>query len=154
MPNKKARLLELKGEIAREQALSLGLMSKIVDIAGSHVPGISAKKGEIHQWIVAGAWTEATFALIEIAVPQWRLRRLAYEDGVWRCSLAKQWNVPDWLSDNAEGCHPSPTLAILSAVIEASLCTETLPRRPAGSVPKCPLESDASVGLVCCDNFA
>ena len=97
---------------------------------------------------------EATFALIEIAVPQWRLRRLAYEDGVWRCFLAKQWNVPDWLGDSAEACHSSLTLAILSAVIEASLCTETLPRRSAGSVPKCPLESDAAVGLVCCDNFA
>jgi hypothetical protein len=86
-------------------------------------------------------------------LPQWKLRRLVYEDGAWLCSLSQQWNLPDWLSDSAQARHESLPLAVLNAMLEADQC-DALPPRPAISVPQCRPESVVPAEITCCDNFA
>jgi len=77
---------------------------------------------------------------------------MAYEDGIWLCTLTKQWNVPDWLSDTAEFRHESLPLAILGALIEARQLDEKA-QESSSSVPRCPIELSRDA-TVYCDNFA
>ena len=67
-----------------------------------------------------GAWTDAALALIELELPQWRVRRLAYDDGEWYCSLSRGRELPDWLDQPVEGRHADLALAILSAFVEGA----------------------------------
>src|ERR1700744_5113879 len=61
--------------------------------------------------IRSGAWTDAVLALIELELPQWRLRRIAYDDGEWHCALSRQRELPDWLDQAVEYRHPDLSLA-------------------------------------------
>ncbi len=67
----------------------------------------------------ARAWIEAALALIEIALPHWKLTRLALDDGGWSCRLSKHWQVPDWFDDLVETTHEILPLAVLAALLEA-----------------------------------
>jgi hypothetical protein len=138
------------------QVATPDLMAEIVAGACTRVamPGWAAKAAKIHRLIELEAWTEATLALVELELPQWRLRRLVCEEGYWLCSLSKQWNLPAWLSDSAEACHESLPLAILSAMIEARQGAEPLPGPAVGSVPQCGTQSGPLAQVMCCDNFA
>ena len=100
----------------------------------------------IERLIEAGAWTDAALALLE-TLPQWQLRRLAFDDGEWHCALARQRELPDWLDDAIEAHHADMALAILRAFAEAR-------REPAppASVPAVP--RPALYERVCCENFA
>jgi hypothetical protein len=102
----------------------------------------------IERLIEAGAWTDAALALLE-TLPQWQLRRLAFDDGEWHCALARQRELPDWLDDSIETRHADLALAILSAFAEAR-------REPALSV-RTSIPAVAGPVLyepVCCENFA
>src|SRR5262245_46193824 len=72
----------------------------------------------IEQLIEMGAWTDAALALVELELPQWRVRRLVYDSGEWHCALSRQRELPDWLDDSVEGRHADLALAILSALVE------------------------------------
>jgi hypothetical protein len=145
----------LQDQLRRALVVTPDLMSKVVRDACSQIPmPMRASKSARINWLIeAGAWTDAALALVELALPQWRLRRLTCEDGAWLCSLSRQGNVPDWLSDAAEARHQSLPLAILSALIAARQLGEP-ERRVAGSVPQCRTESSVSSVVMCCDNFA
>jgi hypothetical protein len=149
------RLGELAHRVARAQAPAHELVSEFISATrdGSG-RAHSAASARINTLVEAKAWTEATLALVDLALPQWRLSRLIYEDGCWFCSLSKQWNLPEWLADRAESRHDSLPLAILGAMIEAHHCSEKPFEQAKGSVPKCPLESDPLRAAVSCDNFA
>ena len=154
-PELDSRLHELQDQLRRAQVVSPDLMTKVVAGACTRVfvPSYAATVAKIDRLIEAEAWTEAALALIELELPLWRLRRLVYEEGVWHCSLSRQWSLPAWLSDNAETRHGTLPLAILSALIAARQLGEP-ERRVAGSVPQCRTESSVSPVVMCCDNFA
>jgi hypothetical protein len=114
----------------------------------------ATKTAKIDRLIELEAWTEAALLLVEVELPQWKLRRLVYEEGAWLCSLSKQWNLPAWLGDCAEARHESLPLAILSALIEARQCGEPPFAPMASSVPQCGIKAGSAVEIVCCDNFA
>ena len=150
------RLFELQDRLRRAQAVTPDLMAKIAAGACTRLamPGRAPKAAKIDRLIELEAWTEAALALVELELPQWRLRRLVCEEGVWLCSLSKQWNLPAWLGDSAEARHESLPLAILSALIEARQGAEPLPGLAVGSVPQCGTQSGPPVEVLCCDNFA
>ena len=154
--DRRGRLVELQHELRRAQAATPALMAKVVAGACSRLtlPSGAAKAAKIDRLIELEAWTEAALALVELELPQWRLRRLVCEEGVWLCSLSKQWNLPAWLSDSAEARHESLPLAILSALIEARQAAEPLPRPAVRSVPQCGVGPASPVEVMCCDNFA
>ena len=49
-----------------------------------------------------GACADAALALLELELPQWKLRRLIYEDGEWHCSLSKHVDLPVEVDDMAD----------------------------------------------------
>lgn len=153
-------LCELKDAMGRAQAPSPQMMAAFTERACRRFarPGYAVKTARISQLIELRAWTEAAMALLELEVPQWKLRRLVCEDGIWFCSLTMQPNFPDWLADEAQSRHEALPLAILGALIEARQCSEPSPLARASSVPQYRVAMGGSIeapaATVCCDNFA
>jgi hypothetical protein len=105
----------------------------------------------IERLIAAGAWADAALALIELELPYWQLRRIAYDGGEWYCALSRQRELPDWLDQSIGARHPDLALAILSAFVDAQ---RTVAPRQRTSVPLVPRSADAISAPFCCDNFA
>jgi hypothetical protein len=126
-------------------------MSEVMAQACTRLPALQpAAKVKIHNLIDSGAWTDAVFALLELELPQWKVRRLVWEDGEWFCSLSKQPWVPLGVDDLAEASHESLPLAILLALIDAKTVA-TVPT--AAAVPSI-RPTDDRCHAICCDNFA
>lgn len=126
------------------------LVSQIIVGACRRIPLLRGKLAEIDQLIKLGAWFDATSALIELELPDWKLRRLIREDGEWFCSLSQRPDLPVTLDDTADGAHEVMPLAILLAFLEAR-------RRfsPAAQpVAVAPIVDPAPAALIYCDNFA
>src|ERR1700754_2409387 len=67
--------------------------------------GHAGKTERVEQLIQMGAWTDAALALIELELPQWRVRRLVYDSGEWHCALSRQRELPDWLGEGVGSRH-------------------------------------------------
>jgi hypothetical protein len=107
-------------------------------------------KAEINRLIESGAWTDAILALVELELPQWKLRRIIYEDGEWLCSLSRQPQLPLGLDEVAEGSHEILPLAILIALLHARRATAA----NAASLTAVPRIRPVRGHVACCDNFA
>src|SRR6202165_3015610 len=132
-------------------AVTAELLSDVTDEACRHVPPIrrTEKAARIERLIKSGAWTDAALALIELELPQWQLRRIAYDEGEWYCALSRQRELPEWLDQSIETQHADLPLAILSAFVEAQRVPAPSSRT---SVP--PVPSNALYVALCCDNFS
>ena len=99
------------------------LISSVIEAACRRFPsaGQSERTARIERLIAAEAWTDAAFALIELELPQWQARRIAYDEGEWHCALSRQRELPDWLDQSVEARHADLALAILSAFVEVQL---------------------------------
>jgi hypothetical protein len=96
-----------------------------------------------------GAWTDAALALIELELPFWRVRRLAYENGEWLCSLSCRPNLPLTIDDCAEATHEILPLAMLCAFVEACRKRYTM-RESVSIVPRIQLWPEQTI---CCENY-
>ena len=105
----------------------------------------------IERLIESHAWTDAALALIDLELPQWQVRRLAYDEGEWHCALSRQRELPDWLDQSIETRHADLALAILSAFVEAQRVSAPSSRT---SVPAVPRHANSLYEPVCSDNFA
>src|SRR3954453_2376733 len=115
-----------------------------------HSPSQSTESARIDRLIQSSAWTDAALALLDLELPQWQLRRIAYDAGEWHCALSRQRELPDWLDRCAETRHSDLALAILHAAAEAGRLepgvSQTGARRG--------VTAEAGVTeLLCCDNF-
>jgi hypothetical protein len=113
-------------------------------------PGQASAIARIERLIAEEAWAEVALRLIDLELPQWRLRRLAYDGGEWHCALSRRREVPEWLDQAVEASHPDLPGALLEAFLEAQRIIEPLGRP---SVPAAPCDK-APCALLCCDNFA
>jgi hypothetical protein len=140
--------------VRRAQNVTRALMADVVATIGERYAaspsGAPAKR--IHALLEAEAWTDAAPALLDLELPRWKLRRLAYEDGEWRCCLGRQRPLPEWLDDIVDAGHPVLALAILDAMIEARTIVQPSATAVPRSVPPVGLQQDAA--YLCCDNFA
>jgi len=109
------------------------------------------RSARIERLIESQAWTDAALALIDLELPQWQIRRMAYDEGEWYCSLSRQRELPDWLDQSIETHHADLALAILSAFVEAQRISSTSSRT---SVPAVPQHANPSYEPVCSGNFA
>src|SRR5215510_6640686 len=100
---------------------SATLLGQVIDTACRRFPslGQNAKAARIEQFIQAEAWTDAALALIDLELPLWQVRRIAYDEGEWHCALSRERELPDWLDRCIEARHADLALAILSAFVEA-----------------------------------
>jgi hypothetical protein len=106
----------------------------------------------IGRLIQSEAWIDAALALVGLD-RRLTIRRLAHDDGEWRCTVGTQWPVPEWLDDTAEAGHAVLPLAILSAWLEG-LRISAPSAVPTTSVPRVPSESSDMLLSMNCDNFA
>jgi hypothetical protein len=127
-------------------AVTADLISEVIGKTSRRLPL------RIERLIDCGAWTDAALALLELELPHWQLRRLAYDDGEWHCALSRQRELPDWLDDRSvESHHADLALAILSAFADAQ--REYAPPRKT-SVPAVPRAANPLHEPLNCDNFA
>src|SRR5712672_487603 len=112
---------ELPDRLRSAHAASAELISGVVADGGRRFPsaGQLEKTARIERLIQSKAWTDAALALIELELPQWQVRRIAYDEGEWHCALSRQRELPDWLDSAIEARHADLALAILSAFVEA-----------------------------------
>ncbi len=153
-PLRSEPLATLAGQVSAADEATSKLLSEIVDVTlrrGSF-PSRADNSARLRQLIDAGALTEAAFALIDLELPQWQIRRINYDEGEWHCAVSRQRELPEWLDQAVEARHASLTLAILSAYIETVRQIEVSrePNRP--SVPQ--IRAAMQYERVCCDNFA
>jgi hypothetical protein len=76
------------------------------------------KATRLKQLLASGAWTDAALALLELDLPQWKVRRIVCDDGEWHCRLSAQPWLPDGLDEVVESFHTELPLAILAAVVQ------------------------------------
>ena len=127
-------------------AVTADLISEVI---GNTSPRLPVR---IERLIESGAWTDAALALLELKLPQWQLRRLAYDEGEWHCALSRQRELPEWLDDRSvESHHADLALAILSAFVGAQRKSAPPGRT---SVPAARRAANPLYEPVCCDNFA
>jgi hypothetical protein len=146
------RLPRLQQQIRNATVLTRGLMLEIAARAGTRYVA-AARAGpakRVRDLIEAEAWTDAALALIELELPQWRLRRLTYEDGLWHCSLSKQPELPAGLDEMTDASHEILPLAILGAFVEARSALGA----SAGGQRSVPQVRPTQGIAACCDNFA
>jgi hypothetical protein len=150
-PNHDDRLTKLEEQLRGAEAVTSELMSDVMAVACARFRALgSAAKIKVDRLLKAGAWTDATLALLAFELPQWKLRRLVYEDGEWLCTLSKQPALPLGYDEVVEANHDILPLAILTALLQA--------RRASMAIPACvntvPEVRPVSGYAICCDNFA
>jgi hypothetical protein len=150
-PKHEQYLGRLEAELHRARALTPELMSDVIaEGCIRFAPHAGPAKLDIERLIGAGAWTDAALALIAFELPQWKLRRILYEDGEWHCSLSKQPQLPMGLDEIVEGSHESLPLAILITLLQALRDADG---RESGVTRVLQVNPRAGHAM-CCDNFA
>jgi len=144
---------ELVDRLRDANAVTAELMSEVISKACLRFPsqGQSAKTARVERLIQSGAWTDAALALIDLELPQWQVRRLAYDEGEWYCALSRERELPDWLDQSVEAHHAELALAVLSAFVEVQRVTAPASRP---SVPAVSRDANPLYEPVCSDNFA
>jgi len=146
-------LSDLQQQLRRTETITCDLMSSVLahTCRRSASQHSSEKANRVRKLIAAEAWTDAALALIDLELPQWKLRRLVHDDGVWSCTLGKQPQLPDWLDDTVEASHGVAALAILCALVEARGAGSISSEARTPTVPQVRPKLDCAL---CCDNFA
>ncbi|UVO38502.1 hypothetical protein KUL72_09150 [Bradyrhizobium arachidis] len=142
----------LSDRLRNAQGMTGPLMREIMGKACRRIPSLrqSERTGRLTQLIDAEAWTDAALALMELELPLWHVRRIAYDEGEWHCALSRERELPDWLDAAVEGCHGDLAIALLSAFVEVqALAVET----PRPSVPSVRPAPDALYEPVACENI-
>ena len=143
---------ELDDRLRDAHAVTSELMAEIIGETCRRFPSVgqSKKSERIERLIQTGAWTDAALALIDLELPLWQVRRIAYDEGEWYCALSRERELPDWLDRSVEAHHADLALAMLSAFVDAQRIAS-----PASitSVPAVPRDANPLYEPVCCDNF-
>ncbi|MEW6643113.1 MAG: hypothetical protein AB1586_21595 [Pseudomonadota bacterium] len=143
------QLAGLKDELLRDRMVTANAVRAVAATVwrSGHTPA----ERRLDRLTEAAAWTDAALALLEGALPSWKLRRLTYDEGEWHCALSQRRELPDWLDEAVESHHPNRAVALMLAVIDALQQTVQFGRGDRGAVPRVrPIRDD----LFCCENFA
>ncbi len=152
LPSEHRDPAELDDRLRDAHAVTSELMAEVIGETCRRFPsaGQTEKSARIEQLIDSGAWTDAALALIDLELPLWQVRRIAYDDGEWYCALSRERELPDWLDRSVESHHADLALAILGAFVDARRVA--LPGRRT-SVPAVPRDANPLYEPVSCDNF-
>ena len=144
---------ELSDRLRAAHAVTAELMSEVIGEACRRFPSVgqTEKTARIERLIKSEAWTDAALALIDLELPLWQVRRIAYDEGEWYCALSRERELPDWLDRSIEARHADLALAILGAFVEAQRISAPRSRT---SVPAVSRDANPLYEPVCSDNFA
>jgi hypothetical protein len=146
-----AEMDRLDRRLESAHAATVALFREVMESAGERLSILrrAGKTAHIERSLAAGACTEAALALLELEMPNWKIRRLVNEGGgEWLCSLSRRPGVPTELDDMVEARHAVLSLAVLRALFEA---------RRLNGAEAIPTPADVPLGATirfCCDNFA
>jgi hypothetical protein len=128
---------ELNDRLRDAPSATAGLISEVISETCRRFPsmGQTEKTARIERFIGSGAWTDAALALIDLELPQWQVRRIAYDEGEWHCALSRQRELPEWLDQSIETHHADLPLAILSAFVDVQRVTAPSSRTSVPTVP-------------------
>jgi hypothetical protein len=134
------------------QVVTKPLIQDILDKACRRFPSLGQSEwtARLALLIDAGAWADAALALIELELPLWQLRRIAYDQGEWYCALSRERELPEWLDGSVEAQHADFALALLSAFVEAQVLSVEATRP---SVPSVRQALDPLYEPLACDNL-
>src|SRR5450631_4258585 len=143
---------ELSDRLRAAHAATAELMSQVIGEVCRRYPsmGQTGKTARIERLIKSEAWTDAALALVDLELPLWQVRRVAYDEGEWYCALSRERELPDWLDRSIEARHADLALAMLSAFIEARRISSPASKT---SVPAVSRHANPHYEPVCCDNF-
>jgi hypothetical protein len=144
---------ELDHRLHDAHAVTSELMAEVIGETCRRFPSVgqTEKTAKIERLIQTGAWTDAALALIDLELPLWQIRRIAYDEGEWYCALSRERELPDWLDRSIESHHADLALAILSAYVDAQRVSAPQSRP---SVPVVSRDVNPLYEPVCPDNFA
>jgi len=111
--------------------------------------GRNERSARLEQLIRSGAWINVALALIDLELPLWQVRRLAYDDGEWHCALSRERELPDWLDQSIESHHADMSLAILGAFVEVKRTFQPESRTSVPAVDRDKIDLNEPL---CCDN--
>nr|QDP21770.1 hypothetical protein FNV92_06155 [Bradyrhizobium cosmicum] len=142
----------LSQQLRAAPAMTRPLILDIIDNACRRFPslGQSERTVRVMRLVDAEAWADAALALIELELPMWQVRRIAYDEGEWHCALSRERELPDWLDAAVEARHADLALALLSAFVEVQALAEEASRP---SVPTVRPAPDSFYEPVGCENF-
>jgi hypothetical protein len=144
-------LAALEARLQRADVVTSELMSDVMATGCIRLGALGrAPKAKLKWLIEAGAWTDAAMALLELELPQWKLRHLVRDDGEWFCSLSRQPELPIGYDETAEATHESLPVAILLTFVQ----TRRASNADAPSKTTVPQLRPISGNAICCDNFA
>ncbi|RTE94439.1 hypothetical protein D6B98_01115 [Bradyrhizobium sp. LVM 105] len=143
----------LGDRLRNAQAMTRPLMIEIIETACRRIPslGQNERTARLTRLIDAEAWADAALALMELELPVWQVRRIAYDEGEWHCALSRERELPDWLDAAVEARHADLALALLSAFLDVRALAVDLSRPSVPSVRPVP---DPLYEPVACDNFS
>src|SRR3954453_7222132 len=145
--------IELSHRLRDTYTVTAEFLSDIIAKSCRRFPSTSqsGKAARVERLIQSGAWTDAALALIDLELPQWQIRRLAYDEGEWHCALSRLRELPEWLDQPIEIHHADLALGILSPFVEPQRISvpSTQP-----SAPAVPQDANPLYEPVCIDNFA
>src|SRR5262249_33711738 len=81
------------------------LTSGVMQVCGRFAAVGRGPQARVIRLIESGAWTDAAFALLELELPNWKIRRLVQEDGEWLCTLSMQPQLPLDFDEPIEATH-------------------------------------------------
>jgi hypothetical protein len=134
-PDRAERLARIVDRLNVAEDATGDLLRSIVAEASDRfaASGQERNAAQLEALMKAGGWIDAALLLIEAALPCWKLRRLAYDEGEWQCALSRQRELPEWLDEAIEVSHRDLALAVLKAVVVAMLQDPTI--SPAAYAP-------------------
>jgi hypothetical protein len=143
----------LETSLRNANRLTAQLMADVIRLC-TRLPALrhTQEHARLNHLIEREAWTDAVLTLIKLEIPQWKLRRLVFEDGGWLCSLSKQPMLPIEIDDTVDTTHDSLEIALLCAFMKARQSIATAPEsnaRPLPNAVQSPL-----VYVICTENFA
>src|ERR1700682_838209 len=129
---------KLSDRLRDAHAATADLVAEIIGETCRRFPSVgqTEKTAKIERLIQTGAWTDAALALIDLELPQWQVRRIAYDEGEWYCALSRERELPDWLDRSIEAHHANLPLAILSAFVDAQRINTPKSRKSVPIVPR------------------
>ena len=150
--SERQQFAELNDRLRHAHAVTAELISDVIDKSRLRFSsaGQTERTARIERLIGSEAWTDAALALIDLELPHWQVRRIAYDGGEWYCALSRERELLDWLDRSIEAHHADLTLAILSAFAEAKAVSAPANRT---SVPIAPRNANPLFEPVCCENF-
>lgn len=150
VPRQQTPLDQLAERLHQACTGSLETIADVISHACSPVAAHTPYAREnLKRLTAAGAWIDAALALLALEAPQWKLRRLTFDDGEWFCSLSRHPQLPIEIDDTIDSRHENAAIAILLALVETQKAAQPESRR-ATAVRLQPLPS----APMNCENFA